>query len=317
MSIIQAVNIPTAWQNADHDCALFVYRGDLEHPHAPGNKWHKLKYHLHAAKQAKAHYLATFGGPYSNHLHAFANTLANTSLPGIAVVRGELQPRLTATLRDVADAGIELWPCTRKDYRLAQRSELVAYINALYQGVYWLPEGGGGILGAKGCRDWAADIDYLDHECDAWLVSSGTGTTAAGLLAADKTPHLHVVSALKGAEAQAEDILSLASLVSDPVLDSASLRHKMTFHSDAHEGGYAKQSQALEAFMRFFASANPELPLDPVYGCKTVFHVVKKIHAGEWPHRRTLFIHTGGLQGWRGYRDTLNPYIASPPDSEK
>lgn len=317
MSIIQTLNIPAPWQNADNACALFIYRGDLEHPNAPGNKWHKLKHHLRAAQQANARYLATFGGPYSNHLHALGNTLSSTAMSGLAVVRGELQPTLTPTLRDLADAGVSLWPCSRKDYRLAEHSELVAHINSLYQDIYWVPEGGGGILGAKGCCDWATDIDYLDHECDAWLVSAGTGTTAAGLLAADKAPHLHVVSALKGAELQAQEILNLASQVASPSLEVAQLKQKMTFHSDAHEGGYAKQSQALREFLTLFYRANPEQRLDPVYTCKTLFHVIKKIRDGEWPHQRTLLIHTGGLQGWRGYRDELNPYIERSSDGEK
>jgi len=317
LSIIQPLHIPTKWQHPHASCELFIYRGDLEHPQAPGNKWHKLKYHLREAKRIRARYMATFGGPYSNHLHAFAATLRDTEMAGIAVVRGELQPRLTPTLYDVANAGVSLWPCTRQDYRLAEQSELVSYLNGQYEGIYWVPEGGGGVLGAKGCQGWAADIDYLDSECDAWVVSAGTGTTAAGLLASEKTPYLHVVSALKGAAAQADEILSLASLVSEGQTNIAALEEKMTFHSDAHEGGYAKQSQALQQFLRLFTDANPAQQLDPVYTCKTLFHVMNRIRDGKWPHKRTLLIHTGGLQGWRGYSAALNPYIASSLDGEK
>lgn len=317
LSVIQSLYVPESFQNNAHPCELFIYRGDLEHPQAPGNKWHKLKYHLLEAKRVNAQYIATFGGPFSNHLHAFSAILAETEFKGIAIVRGELHPTLTPTLIDVANAGIELWPCSRKDYRLAENSNMVAQINRLYPNVYWIPEGGGGQLGARGCQDWAADIDYLGDEYDAWVVSAGTGTTASGLLAYDNLPYLHVVSALKGAESQSDEILALAESLPQTHATIDELKHKMTFHCDAHEGGYAKQSKALLAFLGAFAELNPKQLLDPVYTSKALFLVMQKIHRGEWPHRRTLFIHTGGLQGWRGYLPHVNPFIDSSVDGDK
>ncbi|WP_175404917.1 hypothetical protein [Marinomonas sp. FW-1] len=73
---------------------LDIYRGDLEHPNAPGNKWHKLQHHIEAAKKQNASVIATFGGPFSNHLHAFGATLKDLPFRAVAVVRGELQPNL-------------------------------------------------------------------------------------------------------------------------------------------------------------------------------------------------------------------------------
>lgn len=315
MAIIQSIVLPPSSLSSS-DYELAIYRGDLEHPNAPGNKWHKLQHHIKAAKQQNATAIATFGGPFSNHLHAFGSTLASMPFKSIAVVRGELQPTLTPTLKDLVNNDVELWPSLRSDYRLGADSEVTSMINALYGNVYWIPEGGGGLLGALGCRDWAQEIDALTKPHDAWVVSAGTGTTAAGLLACSNTPVLHVVSALKGAQRQKDEILNQATSLNAecPIIKlgfQKTLESKLVFHADDHEGGYAKISSALDEFMVEFANSNPDIPLDPVYTCKSMFGIFKAMEAGTWPHQRTLFIHTGGLQGWRGYSLDSNPFVAS------
>jgi len=318
VSLIQPIIFPPSYQYLPPNLyELNIYRGDLEHPHAPGNKWHKLQHHLNAAKRQNATVIATFGGPFSNHLHAFASTLKYSAFKTVAVVRGELQPKLTPTLRDMVNDDVELWPSTRSDYRLGTDSEVANAINHLYGNVYWIPEGGGGLLGALGCRDWAEEMSNLDNGYDAWVVSAGTGTTAAGLLSSQNTPDLHVFSALKGMQNQRGDIIKQADQLNvlysaDSIKKSHSqkmLSNKLFFHGECHEGGYAKHSLELKRFMREFADNNPDNPLDPIYTCKSMFAVLKAMAAGTWPYRRTLFIHTGGLQGWRGYPLGSNSFV--------
>ncbi|NVK75788.1 MAG: cysteine desulfhydrase [Oceanospirillaceae bacterium] len=310
MSTIEPIVLPTACQKHPNEhYVLNMYRGDLEHPSAPGNKWHKLQYHLKQAQKQHASVIATFGGPFSNHLHAFGATLKTLPFHAIAVVRGELQSQLTPTLTDLAKDGVELWPSLRADYRLGMDSNIVRQVNQCHDNVYWIPEGGGGELGAMGCRDWANDIYALGGDYDAWVVSSGTGTTAAGLLSNIKVPDLHVFSALKGEPAQRKLILDFAyELAVEAPVSKKELDKALYFHSDCHEGGFAKQSSELISFMREFASLNSERPLDPVYTCKSMFAVLKAMEEGSWPYHRTLFIHTGGLQGWRGYSKDTNPF---------
>jgi len=314
---IQSIVLPPAFlyssgaQPSDIQYELDIYRGDLEHPNAPGNKWHKLQHHLKAAEQQNASVIATFGGPFSNHLHAFGATLKDLPFRAVAVVRGELQPTLTPTLKDLVSAGVELWPSSRSDYRLGMDAQVVSKINQLYSNVYWIPEGGGGELGAMGCRDWADNISAIDDAYDAWVVSSGTGTTAAGLLANANTPDLHVFSALKGEPAQRGLVLDLSDGLTLKSITKERLDAKLFFHSDCHEGGYSKQSPVLKSFISEFARANPNHPLDPVYTCKSMFAVLSAMKEGSWPYRRTLFIHTGGLQGWRGFSKDTNPFAYS------
>lgn len=308
MSLIRPIILPSSCSSQDYE--LDIYRGDLEHPNAPGNKWHKLQYHLAAAKQQNVSTIATFGGPFSNHLHAFGATLAHLPFKAIAVVRGELQPKLTPTLLDLVAGGVELWPSSRSDYRLGTESDIAHDISDYYGNVYWIPEGGGGSLGALGCKDWASSIYQMNSDYDAWVISAGTGTTAAGLLANHSTPDLHVFSALKGADGQREDILDQAMQIVGNSVSKEAVNKRLFFHSGCHEGGYAKFSPALHDFLQEFATMNPGNILDPVYTCKSMLAVTNAIKEGVWPYRRTLFIHTGGLQGWRGYSSSCNPFLA-------
>ncbi|ETX11696.1 D-cysteine desulfhydrase [Marinomonas ushuaiensis DSM 15871] len=316
MSLIFPLTLPFLVKNPSQPkYEMDVYRGDLEYPKAPGNKWHKLQHHLIEAQRQNANVIATFGGPFSNHLHAFGATLAQTSFKAVAIVRGELQPKLTPTLLDMVADGVELWPSSRSDYRLGEQSDVAKVINHKYKNVYWVPEGGGGELGALGCRDWAAKICEAYGQYDAWVVSAGTGTTAAGFLANETTPTLHVFSALKGASDQRNEIVEQAHKMAEVDLNS-SLSDRLFFHSDCHEGGYAKHTPALLAFLKSFAAENPAIPLDPVYTSKSMFAVLSLMEQGAWPYRRTLFIHTGGLQGWRGYSSASNPFLALERDGE-
>lgn len=311
MPLIQPIHLPESFMNArSQRYQLSIYRGDLEHCCAPGNKWHKLKYHLQEASRQNADYIATFGGPFSNHLHAIANVLHTSGQKLLAIVRGELFMELTPTLVDMVSWGAELWPSSRQDYRLGLDSEVVKVIHSLYDNVYWIPEGGGGVIGSMGTREWANNIARETQTFDAWAISAGTGVTASGFLAAGSTPFLHIFSALKGAKEQQREIEERALLLQQQYGDHhKSLTDRFCFYTDAHEGGYAKQSQELTQFLFEFSVANPGVILDPVYTAKSLFAISKKMMTGLWPHQKTLFIHTGGIQGWRGYPDSVNPYL--------
>jgi 1-aminocyclopropane-1-carboxylate deaminase len=70
---------------------------------------------------------------------------------------------------------------------------------------------------------------------------------------------------------------------------------------DAHEGGFARVSPALRAFMEQ-AEQGSGPPLEPVYSGKVMFALQRLLLAGKLrPEERLYVIHTGGLQGRRGY----------------
>lgn len=56
----------------DKQVELFIKRDELIHPVIQGNKWRKLKYNLLQADKNQQNTILSFGGAYSNHLHALA-----------------------------------------------------------------------------------------------------------------------------------------------------------------------------------------------------------------------------------------------------
>lgn len=280
---------------------LTVYRGDLEHQGAPGNKWHKLKYNLAEAKAKGAKAMASFGGPFSNHVHALGNICAAKKMQAVAVIRGELQPNLTPTLVDFVNQGGMLWPSSRYDYRQGMASSVKAEIDHYIEGCYWIPEGGANALGAKGCFDWSCTIyNAGGAEFSHWVMSAGTGTTCAGFLANNLIEKLTVIPAIKGGKGLREDILFHAHNVNaDLSIDKNDSR--LLIDDRYHFGGYARMTVELKDFLTVFSILNPDVEFDPVYTAKVLFGVINEMTLGRWPLEKTLLIHTGGLQGRRGY----------------
>jgi 1-aminocyclopropane-1-carboxylate deaminase/D-cysteine desulfhydrase-like pyridoxal-dependent ACC family enzyme len=56
----------------ENNIELSILRLDLLHPEISGNKWFKLKYNIEEAMHYGQNTLLSFGGAFSNHLHAMA-----------------------------------------------------------------------------------------------------------------------------------------------------------------------------------------------------------------------------------------------------
>lgn len=290
--IIEPLYLPT---QQTCGCQFYIYRGDLECSVAPGNKRHKLKYHLQQASKENKNILATFGGPHSNHIAAFVAQCKHQGLTPLIVVRGETWAKLTPTLRQAVDSGALLFPSERVDYKLGLRANIKKVVDEYYDHqVYWIPEGGAGAEGVRGCLDWANEIYRLCrgkpfHLC----IASGTGTTAAGF-AASEFSSMTVFSALKGGD-------SLTTDIENQCLDAGlSINTSIKGFDEALHGGFGKVSTAQLDFLKTLKTLNPDIPLDPLYTSKMVYKVNQLCAQGEWQHNHTLFVHTGGLQGWQG-----------------
>jgi hypothetical protein len=98
---------------------LWVRRLDAVDSPAPGNKAWKLMYHVERAMRQPKPALLTFGGAWSNHLHATAALGASIGLRTIGVVRAEAEEIVnpTPTLQDCIDFGMELFPVSRSEYK--------------------------------------------------------------------------------------------------------------------------------------------------------------------------------------------------------
>ena len=288
----QAVSTP--WLD-QHSVSLDVLRTDLLHPTISGNKWYKQKGHVKYALMHGYTRLLSFGGAWSNHIHALAASCQGFGIPAIGVIRGERSATPTPTLLEAEAMGMRLHFVSRSDYRNkttdAFKNRLLADLGLSEEDVWIIPEGGSGRLGVEGCEEiLAAGRVEIERYQQIWL-AAGTGATTAGIIrSVPDSVIIHSVAALKGAEGWMYD--AIARHLPEG-------RKGWQVEAGSHCGGFAKTTPELLKFMGEFTSQTG-IPLDPVYTGKTMFaiyHAVisRKIPAGSC----VLAIHTGGLQGGR------------------
>lgn len=274
---------------------LWVLREDLLHPTIPGNKWRKLKYNLLAAQEQTAETLVTFGGAFSNHIAAVAAAGQEFGFQTIGYIRGEEMLPLNPTLQFAQSSGMQLKYLSRADYRLRNETRFQAEIEKTGQKLYLLPEGGTNQLAVKGCTEIVSD---LTQSWDVLCVAAGTGGTLAGMIAgAAGSGQIIGFPALKGGDFLRDEVADLVQA------DSGQAFNNWTLQTEYHFGGYAKHKPELLSFIRNFQEQHGIL-LDPVYTGKLlfgVFDLIGKDHFKEGT--RIVAVHTGGLQGWAGYKE--------------
>lgn len=271
---------------------LWIKRDDLLHPVISGNKWRKLKYILNHALYLGADSIVSMGGVYSNHLHALAYAGKAIGLKTAALVRGEAPEPPNQTLIDLQNWGMSLQFVSRQEYRRLRDYKRHDSLPGLIPGAYWLPEGGCVDLALQGVAESALEID---NGYDVMAVACGTGATMAGLIAsAPAESRILGVAALKDAGFLIYDVQQLLSAQDVN-------RQDWQIALDYHFGGFAKTTPDLLDFVRQFTGRHG-IPLEPVYTGKLLFGVYDLIRQGYFKAgQRIIVLHTGGLQGNRGY----------------
>lgn len=284
---------------------LWVKRDDLLHPDVSGNKFRKLKYPL-LALQNFSPSLVTMGGVWSNHLHALAHAAKLAGYPVTALVRGhdDLSTPLSDTLSDCQRLGMQIQFLCRADYR-ELRSDPGAWrrhIAQLSPSHVWLPEGGSAPAALHGVAELVDEIfnhafEGEDIASTTLVVACGTGATLAGLLAGLRgRGRVLGIAAIKNADYLHGEIASLLQRAGYPAYRNYELL------TDFHHGGYAKAPADLRQFCVDF-SAETGIPIEPVYTGKMFYALHKLAVAGKFSRdERVVAIHTGGLQGARGFR---------------
>jgi 1-aminocyclopropane-1-carboxylate deaminase len=275
---------------------IAILRLDQIDPLISGNKWFKLTEHLKAADLAGAKGIISLGGAHSNHLHALAAAGKRFGFPTVGLLRGH--PQDTPTVKDLQAFGMQLHWLGYGGYRARHEPGFWQPWQAQYPDLQPVPEGGGGLPGAKGCmqlksmvREQLNRLGWSDY--DGWWLACGTGTTLAGLVLAEAGEH-PVYGALAvpedhGVAQQVQSIVQEAGLV-----DTA---YELL---DASRGGFAKVDSLLLEFIERTELASG-IPLEPLYTGKALLALKQQVEAGRFAKgMRLIFIHTGGLQGRRG-----------------
>lgn len=280
----------------DHDVSLNLWREDLNHPLISGNKFYKLKPNLYQALQQECTQVLSFGGPWSNHLHALAWAAREHGLKSIGVVRGEIGPELTPTLQDCQDWGMTLVPCSRTDYRRKEQPEFLSELSQEFPGAFIIPEGGSNPLAIHELKNLWNNIRQKAGDFDWVFVATGSGGTLAGL-----TEAKDYSCKLIGVQAVAEGDATLNRI--EAWLKSTNLG--VEIWQDGHLGGFAKVTPELADLIHQMESRFA-ISLDPIYTGKTLLRIYQALKQRVFkPGDRVLMLHTGGLQGLRGMRDRL------------
>lgn len=272
--------------------AFSVKRLDLVHPVINGNKFFKLKYNLQKAEELGVPQIISFGGAWSNHIHALAYACMERNLKCIGIIRGERPEVLSDTLRDAEHWGMQLEFITREAYAEKDSEDFKMWLLAEYGPALVIPEGGANYLGINGCMEI---LDKEDEVYDHIYCSAGTGAMAAGIaLSLKPYQKLHVISVLKGNFMRDEIRKHLNYFLMD--FDATEdVMAQIKVYEDFHFGGYAKTTPQLLEFIK-----SQEIPMDQVYSGKLFFALKQLLERKSLPEGKRLIIHCGGLQGLRG-----------------
>lgn len=266
-----------------------MLRLDKLHPIVSGNKWFKLRYYTEEAISQSCSTIASFGGPYSNHLVALAYVAKENNVKSIGYVRASKEDTVTLSLQEAQAYGMQLEFIGRTNFQEIKNNLLKTnqHRSIDNSSIYFIDEGGYGSIGAKG----AATI--LNEHCKNYttiIAAVGTGTMLAGLInAAEAHQEIIGIPVLKNENTIEDEIKAL--LINKAA--SFSLLHNF------HQGGYAKTNPALFDFMNQLWTLE-KIPTDIVYTGKLLMAVDSLLKENYFKAgSKILVIHSGGLQGNR------------------
>jgi 1-aminocyclopropane-1-carboxylate deaminase len=274
-----------------------VKRDDLIHDVISGNKWRKLKYNLTQFKSGNYEGALTFGGSYSNHIHAFAFACKQQNIPCIGVIRGEADYAKNYTLTWARHWGMHCHFVDRKTYRRRFETDFLTELSELFPNYFIIPEGGSNHLAIPGVAEVPTELNK-QSEFDTLMTPVGSGGTLAGLISGDcvaNSKHHRIlgVAVLKQAE-------YLINEVKDLLTPEGLTHNDWQLLTDFHRGGYGKFS-AIDAQRILDFNQQTGVTFEPVYSGKMILALLDLLEQGYFkPEERIVLLHTGGLQGIGG-----------------
>lgn len=272
---------------------LTVKRDDLIHPIISGNKWRKLKHALYLAQQQNVSQIVSFGGGFSNHLHALGYCCHQLNIDFTAIVRGDYSKSPSPMLQDLALWQTNIQYVNKITYQQRTNPDYLHAVQQQSPQALIIPEGGSQQQALLGV---ANIIQELNSTYDYVIAPVASGATLAGLIQGNgddtsAAKQIIGIGVLKGKD-------YLTGLVNN-LLPTECSTTSWKINHDYHFGGYAKSSPELKQFCLDFYQQTA-IPIEPVYSGK-LFYAVRDLIAKQYFEKgsRILALHTGGLQGDR------------------
>jgi len=339
------------WEGAEH-VSMFVKRDDRIHPVISGNKWRKLK---HAFNLTPPHTIdlgtgsgfdinsglysqppssvVSFGGGFSNHLHALGYLCNQLNIPFHAIIRGDYTKHPSPMIQDLVQWGTQIHYVNKITYQQRDDPAYLASLRTQFPDALIIPEGGSQMAALKGVQEVVNEIDI---PFDRIIAPVASGATLAGLTSA-LSPHQHAIGigVLKGEgylEGLVEQFLTPglalnlahasipaqtpAHALARASASAANKTNQFSINHDFHCGGYGKIPPYLQTFCENFNQTMP-FEIEGVYSGK-VFWALKNLLATLAPTNTStnacekkpfekaiekgqtlIIVHTGGIQGAR------------------
>lgn len=289
---------------SNHKIKLLMARLDDFQPLASGNKYFKLQTNFNFANKKGINQLITFGGAFSNHIHALALLGQQAGFRTRGIIRGEPENATiysqNPTLLDAQKAGMELHFVNRKEYRLRNDQDYLEKLQQQYPKALIIPEGGSNQHAVSGCMDISRQINKI-RQTDIITVACGTGATLAGIVCGLNIKQQAIGYAVLRDESMEKRIRTFISDNQSNLGKADKDKDKANWLVEkADFGGYAKVDKDLLSFI-FDWLAQTGILLDPIYTSKMCMRLMQQIEAGVFaPNTSICMVHSGGLQGWRG-----------------
>lgn len=289
LSPLQTINHPLF---NEKKLTVSIKRDDLIHPIISGNKWRKLKQNLQHAKQQNYRGILSFGGAFSNHIHALAYACQQQELQCLAVIRGEPHYQTNYTLSWAKHWGMQLTFVDRQTYRQRQSDDYLKRLQQQYPDYLIVPEGGSNHLALAGAGEIITELkQQIDYQ--HLILPVGSGGTIAGIIQADNNQHnILGIAVLKQANYLNQEIQQL--------LGKQSITKNWQLLEQFHDGGYGKFSaQSVQTIQSFYQQT--KIPFEPIYSGKMLVALLKLAEQNYFsPGEHIVMLHTGGLQGLGG-----------------
>lgn len=281
------------WPGAQH-LRLFIKRDDRLHSIISGNKWRKLSEQLVQCSSLPAHILS-FGGGYSNHLHALGYLCGQLGILFTAIVRGDYSQNLTPMLHDLQRWQSKVCYVSRIEYQQRNHPDYLHQLGQRYPDSIIIPEGGSNQTALHGVGQIIKELRTQTENIDAIIAPVASGATLAGLAQyCALQPSFERTQVIGIAVLKGVDYLeSLVSNLLTHTLENWHIEHQYCGR------GYAKaDAEVLELCTQMHHQY--DIPIEPVYSGKLFLAMKKKIAAGDFaPGSKLVLLHTGGLQGNR------------------
>lgn len=274
------------WPGADR-VNLWIKRDDLIHPVVSGNKWRKLS-ELLTRQADSCRHIVSFGGGFSNHLHALGWCCHQLGISMTAIIRGDYQANPTPLILDLMRWQADIQFVTKIEYQRRHDADYQALLARRFPDALIIPEGGSQAQALSGIKTMLAECQI---PFDQIITPVASGATMAGMVAGinDKQRVLGI-AVLKG-------VGYLENLVTQFLPEHAN-RHWQILH-EFHHGGYARTSPELLALCKAMHQQFA-VEVEPVYSGKVFFALKQLLNTSYFPAGQNIIIvHTGGLQGAR------------------